>query len=416
MFDKTIIKGPLGAPLSRHQTHISALTHSRNLLTKTVRATTFINSPITGRQIDVEYSVESYEGSPTAFAQITIPVATALVGHNYTHAGLASVKWEIRSTAILVRVTLAVLGFTPEEIERFMKGTTVQQLELTWHTPTASCRAMRSLQNRTKDHFDNLFSIKGRHDIRVSSVDYREGNGKPGLRAVLKSGDMIRQYGKADQIGSRLREDRNEARMSAESRQYRLPLLEAIEYHVRNEAIAGAETLRMLGLEHPGSWTADSLRGLIDHIWKTAGLAPEQPTEERKLSPEVEDTWCRYLAGENLQEVLPDHTFTRHRSLIKVAKGEDNDIALPRKSRAVRPSALGYQLCYDRRWEPSGELRKAVVCEETAPAIIEELERGLAFIQYGTVPEFEDPLERSKWLYRWQEFVDRERGRIYGTE
>ena len=125
------------------------MTHSRNLQSKVLRATTFINSPLTGRQIDVEYTVEDHEGVPTAFLKITLPTAAASVGHNYAHAGLASVRSEVEVSAALVRVTLAVLGFTPDEIKRFMKGARCQHLELTWHTPTASRRARLSLQNRT---------------------------------------------------------------------------------------------------------------------------------------------------------------------------------------------------------------------------------------------------------------------------
>jgi len=413
MLDTITIKGPLGSPVSHHQMHISVLTHSRNLQSKVLRATTFIHSPITGRQIDVEYTVEDYEGVPTAFLKITLPTAAASIGHNYAHAGLASVSWERKISALLVKVTLAVLGFAPDEIKRFMKGAKCQHLELTWHTSTASRRARLSLQNRTKQHFDALFSIKGRHDIRISDLDYREGNGRPGLLVTLKSEDRFRQYGKADQIRSRRRRDRSEAWMSDDARQYSQSILGAIEHHARNEIIAGAETLRKLGLEHPRSWNETSLKRLIDHVWKAAGLRPQQPVKNRELSPEVEKTWRSYLAGDNLRESLSDHTFSRHRAIIKEAKGEDQDIAILRKPRAVRPASLGYQLCYDRRWEPPGQLRHAVLCEETAPAILKDLKRGLAFIQDGTIPPFKDSAERAKWVYRWQEFVARERGRVH---
>ena len=413
MFDTTSFKGPLGRPVSHHQTHISVLTHHRNLQSKVLRATTFINSPLTGRQIDVEYTVEDHEGVPTAFVTITLPTAAASVGHNYAHAGLASVRSEVEVSAALVRVTLAALGFTLDEIGRFMKGARCQHLELTWHTSTASRRARLSLQNRTKQHFDALLSIKGRHDIQISDVDYKEGNGSPGLLVTLKSGDRFRQYGKADQIRSRKRRDRSDAWMSTDTRQYRQSILDAIEHHTRNEVIACAETLRDLGLEHPRSWNEASLKRLIGHVWKEAGLRPQQPDNNRELSPEVEETWRKYLDGDDLRESLSDHTFGRHRAIIKEVKGEDQDIAIPRKSRAVRPASLGRQLCYERHWEPSGQLRQAVLCEETAPAILEELERGLAFIQDGIVPPFEDSAERAKWVYRWQEFVARERGRIH---
>ena len=250
----------------------------------------------------------------------------------------------------------------------------------------------------------------------VADVHYVEGNGKPGLLVAFKDRDMFRQYGKADQISSRALKIRKQRCMSEDARKYRPTILAEIEDQVRNELLVGPETMQLFGIEHPSTWTAEVLKKVIDYIWKTAGLSPEQPTSEQQLSPEVEETWRRYLAGEDMRESLPNHKFIRHRAAIKEAKGEDKDIAIPRKSRAVRPEGLGYQLCYDRRWEPTGDLRKSVLCEQTAPAIIEELERGLTFIQSGVVPAFDDPNDCAKWLHRWQEYVAREGGRHHGAK
>ena len=132
--------------------------------------------------------------------------------------------------------------------------------------------------------------------------------------------------------------------------------------------------------------------------WRFAKRAPSLVKARR-------NGW--YLAGKDLAKELPPHTFRRHRASIKAAKG--SDIAIRLKSRAVRPEALGRQQCYDRRWEPAGDLRKTVLCEESK-AIVEELQWGLAFLETGKVPDIDGAESRSKWLRRWAAFAERESG------
>lgn len=416
MIDTTTLKGPLGPPQPHHQTCLSAVTYSRLLHAKTKPTITYVNSPITGAQIHVKYWIEVVDGVPTAMLEISIALASAAVGNNFHHAGLESIIWEIKVAALLTKVILAALGFANEEIARFMKGTECEQLELTWHSPTASLRAMRSAQKRTKEHFGNQLQASRLHDVSVCAIDYREGNLKPGILVRLKDGDLIRQYGKADQIASRKKKDRKQARMSLESRQVATQIVEDIRNDVRNEVLVGGDTLRHFEMEHPSTWTAETLKVVIDHVWKAAGLAPAQPKEEGKLSPVVAETWRRHQAGVNVVSVLRPHAFSRHRAAIKKALGDDKDIAIPYKARGVRSAGLGYQLCYDRRCEPTGDQRKGVVCEVTAPAIIEDLEGGFAFIQTGTVPTIEDAEERGRWLGRWSAFVSREGELRHGAE
>lgn len=416
MFDKIFLEAPLGPPLPHHQACLSMVTYSRHSRAKTKQTTTYVNSPITGAQIDVKYWIEVVDEVPTAMVELTVPLSSATVGHNYLHAGLGSIAWEVRALALLVKVILAVLGFTGEEIARFMKDVVCVQLELTWHSRTASTRALRSAQNRSKEHFDNQFQARSLHDISVCSIDYREGDLKAGIFVKLKDSNLIRQYGKADQIASRKNENRQQARMSVASRQVSTQIVEDIRNDVRNEILVGGDTLSHFGMEHPRTWTVETLKVVIDHVWKAAGLAPAQPKEVGKLSSVVAETWRQHQAGVDMSKVLRTHSFSRHRAAIKRALGDDKDIAIPYKTRGVRSAGLGYQLCYDRRCEPSAHQRKAVLCEVTAPAIIEDLKRGLAFIQSGSVPAIEDAEERGRWLGQWTAFVTREGGRRHGAE
>jgi hypothetical protein len=412
MIDTFIAKGRLGPRQPHHQACLSMVTYSRFLQAKAKPTTTFIGSPMTGAQIDLKYWVEHVAGVATAFAEVRIPLASATVGHNYAHAGLDSIRLEVKCAALLTKITLTVLGFTPDEVACFMDSTVPQQVELTWHTATASKRARLSAQRRTKGHFDAQRLASGRHDVGVADVHYEEGNGKPGLLVELKGGDLFRQYGKAEQVSSRTLKIRTQRWMSEEAREFKPMILAEIEDHVRNEVLVGLETFRRFGAEHPSTWTAEKLKSVIDYVWGKAGLAPEQPVGDEELSPEVEVTWQRYLAGKDLVKDLPPYTFRRHRALIKAAKGDDKDIAIRRKSRAVRPEALGRQQCYDRRWEPAGELRKTVLCEVTAPAIIEELQWGLAFLETGEPPDCDEGRWRAA---RWVAFVAREGGRRHAA-
>lgn len=409
MKDKLHITGLLGLAKPEHLRHLSTVRYERNLLAKTQPTTTFVASPLTGAQIEVRYWIEDHVGIPTAFVQIRIPLATATMSHNHIHAGLDAIPSEVRCAAVLAKVILAVLGFTREEVSTFMETTKTQLSELTWHTPTASPRARRSLQKRTKAHFERQREIRARHDIAVSDVDLREKNGQSGLLVDLKGGDAFRQYIKSEQAASRAKKPRENARIFGLAPQDRAQIAAEIENHVRNELLIGPNTLRQFNLEHPSSWTPEALKRVIDHLWAAIGLAPKRLDQSgTTLSPEVQATWERYLAGDDMRTVLPPHTLTRHRKLIKEAMSED--ILIRRKRRVVSPESLGYQLCYDRRWKPSGNLRKLVLCEETAPAIIEELKRGLAFLQDGEIPEIADDGARNAWLSKWTAYADREGG------
>lgn len=415
MIDKLIVNGAIGSPQPHHQTCLSTVGFTRHLQSKVKPTITYISSPITGAQIELKYWQQDVGGVLTAFVQLDIPLASATMGHNYAHAGLCSIREEMKCASLLIQVILAALQFSSDEIAKFRITSEVQMLELTWHTPTASNRARLNLQERTRGHFDGQQSISNRHDIGIRHVDYKSRNGKAGILATLKSGDQLRQYSKIDQLSSRTKADRKQARISAKVREHLPPLLREIEFHVRNEAIARVETLKQFGLEHPSSWSDDALKRIVDHVWEMTGLAPLCSSHtksgiSKKLSSEVERTWRWYLARQDMSQALSAHTFTRHRKTIKQVKGRD--IAIPWVPRAPRADGLGKQLCYDRRWEPSGDMRKLVLCEETAPAIIKELKRGLAFLETGEVPDLDGELAREDWKARWVAFAERERGRL----
>jgi len=417
MIDTLTVVGRIGIAQTHHQDRLAHVTVGRFSVSKSKPTTTFVNSPHTNAQIDVKYWVEAVAGipAPVAFVELKIPLAAATVGQNYAHAGLKSIRDETRCAAHVARLTLATLGFTADEIDHFMRSTETVLLELTWHSRTASQKALRSLLKRTENVFEAMSKVRGRHDVPVRNVDYRRRDGKAGILVEFKSGDQFRQYGKYDQITARSNVGKQRYGVSPEMKAHRAELLKFIDTHARNEVILCRNSLMSLELLHPSSWTPDTLTGAIDSFWQNAGLdgrrtsAPAAPDAASlpTLSPEVEVTWERYKKGEGpqLKADLPTYTYTRHRASILRVHGKD--IAESRRN-MVKPEKVGYQLKYDRRCEPAGDLRKLVLCEVTAPDILEELKRGLAYIQDGEIPVIDDEDELAAWLIRWKHYAERE--------
>jgi hypothetical protein len=360
--------------------------------------------------MELTYSVHLVAGMPMAFVEFKLPIASATIGQNYIHAGLESIDLEIKCAALLSRLLLTTVGFNEGEVQSFMTAAEVELVELTWHTATRSPRAALNLQKRTRQVFEALQAVKSRHDVGVQHVEIRIRDGMPCLIAELKEGDEFRQYGKYHQVISKSRRGKKRFSASPEMAKRRGELLKQIENHIRNECRIERETLKKHHALSPKSWDEDVLKKAMNAVWDKAGLGgirkPVTSTEEPELSPQAQATWGLYEVGESLKDVLPAYTITRHRKSILRVKGVD--IACESRRNRIKPESVGRQLQYERRWKPNGEWRKLTLCEETAPAIIEDLERGLAYIKDGEIPEFQDDAAREAWLKRWRAYAERE--------
>jgi hypothetical protein len=413
MIDLFVAKGAVGSPQQHHRTRLASVTYSRFSEHKTKQTITYIDSPLTGAQMELTYWEEPLAGRPTAFVEIKLPLSTATIGQNYIHAGLESVEWEITCAALLCRLVLTTAGFNNIEIDSFMNTAETELVELTWHTATASPRAALKLQERAHRFFEARRTAKSRHDVRVKNVDVRNRNGVLGMLVETKSGDEFRQYGKYHQILAKSKRCRRRFAYSKEIEQRKGEAKALIETHVRNECRVQRETLKNLGALNPKAWWADPdlLRKAIAFVCDEIGLNARPRTAQRgkaeKLSPQAQVTWDRYVAGEAIKDILPPYTFSRHRKAILAAKGEDIDS--PSQPKHVRGAAVGHQLQYDRRWKPTGDVRKLALCEETAPPIIEDLKRGIAYIATGEIPEFADEEAQAAWLKRWKHYAEQEK-------
>ncbi|MGF6611868.1 hypothetical protein OKW45_006790 [Paraburkholderia sp. WSM4175] len=408
MIDLIIVEGPLGTPQDHHGKRLAHVGVRRLSSHKVKPTATFVSSPLTGAQMEVRYWIENAGGKPLAVASVKIPLASATIGQNYAHAGLADIRLEMECAATLTKIALTVCGFSEDEVAYFMKHTRTDLLELTWHTQTNSRNAQRNLMKRTREAFEGLRSLSSRHDMSVRHVEFREKNKACSLLVTLKTGDEFRQYPKYDQIMARTNRGKSKYAVAPEIKSCVTRLHDVIETHGRNEIIFGPDTLAELGLSHPNAWSSESLRTAIDQFWRRAGL----DSEARRFDPSLlgaaaAQTLALYDAGEFVAQSLSAGTFTRHRKEILAAGGPDID---PRAAGlADKLKSVGRQICYDKRWRIPGEFRHLVLCDATAPAIIVELKNGLGYIRDGVEPEFRDDGARDAWLARWKEYIQRER-------
>jgi len=357
--------------------------------------------------MEVKYWVEQTGDQWKAMASVKIPLASATIGQNYAHAGLDDIRLEMQCAGRLTRIALTACGFLEGEINHFIKHTRADLLEVTWHTQTNSRNAQRNLLKRTREAFVALRVLSSRHDVSVRDVDFREKNNACGLLVTFKTGDEFRQYPKYDQIKAKMNQGKSEYAVAPAVRPHTRELLDAIGTHVRNEIIFGPDTLEQLGLSHPNAWTPNTLREGIRRFWRTAGLNVDPSFDRTLLGDAAMQTLAQYEAGEAVVQVLSAATFTRHRKEILAAWGPDID---PRAAGlADKLKSVGRQLDYDKRWRVPSELQKFVLCNATAPALIDELKQGVEYIRDGVLPDIADGDARDAWLARWNKFVQRER-------
>ncbi len=407
MIDLLSVKGPLGPPQDHHGKRLAHVDVHRLSCQKTKAVTTFIRCPLTGVQMEVRYWIEQVGGIPIAMVSVKIPLASATIGQNYAHAGLGDIRLEMRCAALLVKIALTACGFSEGEISHFIKRTSTELLELTWHIETKSRNAQVNLMRRTREAFDGLRSVSSRHDISVRHVESRQKDNARSLLVTLKSGDEFRQYQKYDQVLAKTNKGKSKYAVVSSMRPRAKELLDTIDTHVRNEIILGRDTLEKLKLSHPNAWTPESLRGAIDWFWHNASLNVEGSFDRASLGEAARKTLVRYEAGEAVELSLSDVTFTRHRRKILAAGGPDID---PRAAGLMgKLKSVGRQLAYDKRWRVPAEFRNLVLCDATAPAIIEELKWGLEYVRNGVLPDIADQAARDTWVARWHKFVQSER-------
>jgi hypothetical protein len=409
MLDKIIIVGPWGPVQHHHLQRLVKVTYSRFLQAKAKQTTTYINSPLTGAQMEVVYRVKKVAEINVGYVQITIPVASALIGHNRFHAGLEVIRMEIKCVELLVKILLVSIGMTPAEIQHYMKMARPLLLELTWHNQTASVAARKAAQRRTQDLMRTKRDLSSRHDAVIEDAEINDSKSGTSLKVTLKNGSGYRQYNKAEQMKSRRKKARAENFVSDVMSPKLAAVTPDLEMQTRNELLAAEQTLREAGITHPRHINAKTVEMVIESMWNSLAFdeANRMP-DESQLTDSARDTLRRFLAGEDVSATLPAYRISRDRKAINAAGGPEIDVRRKNRFR-FNPANLGSQQHYKNRWRLRQELLELVVSKHTAPAIMKELEQGLAFVTGGEFPDISDHENRAAWNQRWQRFAREER-------
>lgn len=384
MLDQTTLKGRIKQVVQGIPSQFDQIALLKNTVIKMLPANSYLQSPLTGAQINVLPSVEEHGGSQWLYLTIHVPVAAALAGQNMIHNGLEALPQELKCLRRLLKYVLTYFQLTADEINQFLTSLEVQLLELTWHTATSSRRAATLLQARTITHFKALQKAKGRHDVEVNDVDIWWRNDKTCMLVTFKDDSQFRQYIKAEQATSRTKANRRACFVSKKMRSHFAAILTAIDTHLRNEVILSQKLLAERGLLHPRSWTAEKLETAIEHVMTMGRLNQRRVShfadlKHDGLSPEVVATAERYFAGKVLVESMKPQVLSKHRGILQK---KNLDIAEKRPpSRAKSISRAGMQLQYSKRWVPDKQLGVLAVGEHGGPAIFEMLDQKLAEIE-----------------------------------
>lgn len=376
MLDRFITKGRIKPFDPTDTRRFAQMTITQDLVRRSKPITTYIKTPLTGAQMEVTPTVENFNGSDWLVLTIEFFPAASLAGQNFVHGDLEHIEAEVNGSGALIRCTLQKMGFTQEEIDFFFKYSEAEEVEVVWHTVTASRRAARALQARTIKHFKALHQLTGRHDIAIRHVDVRDVDDKVGLMITLADKSRFRQYIKAEQAESRSKANRMLSFVAKVLQKARPALSMAIDTHVRNEPILTKALLAKHGLLSPSNWTPEAFEAAIHEFMFTARLATPYATSLNQvdlegLSPEVQHTAVQHFAGKNLAEVLPPHTFTRHRSIL-ARRGVELGIPF-NTNKPILSQSLGKQLSYSARWHPPKEFLEYAVTWDTLPAILKAI-------------------------------------------
>lgn len=333
---------------------------------------TFVDSPLTGAQLEITPSVErDIYGSDWLVLTVQVFVAAAIAGQNHVHADMQHVPVELSCVASLIRVVLTREHFTPEEIDFFLKYTVQQEMELCWHRATASRRAARALLLRAKAHFQALEQLSGRHDSFVSLVDVQTTYGRTTVLVSFKNGCKLRLYLKAEQAEVRTKRKRRLSFVSKAMRPYIEQIEAAVDAHLRIEPIFSESFLKEHGMQHPGSVTPEAVAAALEEFMAMARL--DMPfamglddVHTTGMSPEVWGSLVQHFNGADLETELAPHTFTRHRQAL-LPQGVELAV-VRRKSNPALGATLCKQLAYENRWIPPAALLAHAVTWDSAPA------------------------------------------------
>lgn len=393
MFDRFIVKGRIKPFNPSDRDRFTQVTITEKSLAKTKPTTTFVKTPLTGAQMELSSEVEMDAlGTPWLVVQSEVFAAASLAGQNFIHGDLDGVGDEVTGAGKLVRLALLERGFSPAEIDFYMKYSSIEELELTWHRATRSRNAAKALLKRAIRHFQALESISGRHDSAVESVKLNTEYAITGVLVTFKNGCQLRLYIKAEAVEAGQKRKQMAGFVSKAMREHVAEFKRAVTAHVRIEPILGSAHLAEHGMTHPNDVSAERLDAALNSFMRMARLDVPfamEPGEidTSSLGPEITDSLMRHFDGIDVLAELPPHSATRHRQAL-----------LPRVELAVRrtrnpalAATLCKQLAYEARWRPDEGLLRHAFTSDRAASTLEDLAALVAAQEAAFVyPDEED--------------------------
>jgi hypothetical protein len=374
MFDRHTFKARIKPFDPADRERFAQVIIAQHLTAKVKPTITYVKTALTGAQMHVTPSVEADTlGNQWLALEIELFVAASLAGQNFVHAELDAITTEVSCAGKLVRVELTRLGFTPEQIDFFMKYTVNQELEMTWHRKTQTRRAARALLQRAIRHFQALESISSRHDSLVERVHLETVFSVTGVLITFKNGCALRLYLKAEQAESRTKAKRVLSFVSKAMRSHLGALKAGVDSHLRIEPIFSSGFMAQHGLEHPESLTPEAVAAALVEFMKMARLDIPfamclDDIDTSNLSPEVITSLERHFDCCPVESELPAATFTRHRQAL-LPCGVELAVRRTRRNPALA-AGLWQQLAYERRWRPPASLLAHAVTPARAAQIL----------------------------------------------
>jgi hypothetical protein len=359
----------------------------------------YLQSPLTGSQMDLTISPDFRRDREDLHVRIRIPLASALLGQNWMHGWTETLDAELQAASRLVRVVLMSYQFRAEEIDRFFATTRTVSAELTWHIQTASYRAAKNLLMRVYQMIKVLHAHNSSHDVGVAGYVFYDENQRESLKVYLKNGSAMKFYVKVDEMADTRRRKARGVPMHEAHRADTATVREEIGTHLRVEVIPCEKQLREHGASNPGAWNPELLETIAEEILDLAGFkTPYLPeagsVDVNGLSASLRRSLTKYRT-DGVVAGLTDSTFSRHRQAL-LCRGID--IGIPPPDHRCLNANIGRQLHFSKRWIAPQTMRNFMMSDATLPVLSTVLEEMAARIGEELTPERLAQLENQRRL------------------
>ena len=356
MSDTIILIHPINRPEDIHGTSFlrNVTFDELGQIVRQKGGSNWIPTPITHAKMKITVEFCNANGK-ALFVRIFGAAPKLTVGHNVFLQN--SVKAAFRVVKTLYLDHLRKCGVPAATIERISNSLTIDAVELSWHLPRSSRRAVDAILARLIKHLDILdidYLPVGKRGDATLYLDIREG--------------QIRIYRKLPQLRASKRVAGSKAAIEA--------LGGLVDKGLRVELILNSAFLKANGLDTASAWTADIYPKMYAILLKRLGL--ERPPLTKRVSPgrlgrtkTMQDKLKAYFAGTFDKQSYNATAISRFRMLAKKELGLDIDVewAVHR----TLPVRLADSFAYHRRFQDFAKLPHSYFSAKAATVALAQL-------------------------------------------